>query len=320
MSQISILGFTPLSPPDGSPGSLHWSILLSPADDGALTKGKHSKNKSRTTSRFFPHHRHQSGKAGSESTSTSTLFDVQDHQLRQQAFPVPVAAAVEASEEDSESDSDSHSTMSTNTASLYPRTTTTISSSSSSAPHKPLHLRLRIKLCTHPSAPPKLAPKLSALMYGTPTYGPADDWLHAALEEVIYSGMLEAARPPIVNVLDADAILHFAQEVARPVLSEAPADHHHPQVHEFDYEAHLARNAELRAMFGHATPSPSGSRPGSVRHSSHKSAGSSKDGTHRFWGFRISPSPGSLQPDRQDHWVAERRVYGRRDDPYAGLM
>jgi len=300
MSQISILGFTPLSHPDSSSPSVHWSILLSPADD-APTSAKKPKTKSRTTARFF-HQQHSS-----KTVSGSTLFDMQNHQLRQQAFPIPVAEAPE----DSESDSDSHSTMSTNTASIYPRTTTTISSS---LPDKPLHLRLRIKLCTHPSAPHKLAPKLSTLLYGTPTYGPEDDWLHAALEEIIYSGMLESSRPPILNVLDADAILHFAQEVAKQSLSEG-AEH---QVHEFDYEAHLQRNAALRAMFGHATPSPSGSRPTSVRHSSHKS--SSKDGTHRFLGFRISPSPSYLQPHRQDQCVSERRYYGRRDDPYAGLM
>lgn len=320
MSQISILGFTPSSYPESSSRSIHWAILLSPLADSQ----NQTLSKAKGTSRFF-HHQHSKPKPG-KPVFESTLFDIQNHQLRQQAFPTPLPTH---GPQDSGSDSGS---TSTDELATRPRTSTTIVSSPE---NRLLYLRLRIRVSTHPKQPQKLLTHLSTALYATPTYGPEDDWLHAALEELVWSRTLESSST--THAFHADAILQFAQEVARPILSESnltPTDTLNSSVdqtvHEFDYAAQLTRNAEVKAMFGHSpsssikssTSSAFGPRnSGAQRPLSGKNT--ANDGSYRFLGFRISPSPNSLHyPSQGQNQWGGRRPYSfeRQDDPYAGLM
>lgn len=119
MSQISILCFTAIN--SSSPSSIHWSILLSPSQS---TEPERQKQK--FTSRFL----RRSAKSEPEPAS-SPLFDMHNHQLRQQPFSVPVTA-----ESDSESDT--------------PSPTSTTTNIESSIPNKYLSLILKIKLSTQP--------------------------------------------------------------------------------------------------------------------------------------------------------------------------
>ena len=278
MSQISVLGFAPPTPsqdPSG-PGPIHWSILVSPSKDSQTTQQPQSKPKK---SRFL--HRWHSQTQSQQPAFESTLFDMHNHQLRQQQYPVPI----------SHSEEQYHTPTS--------ETTTDIPSPFEGKPHR---LTLRIALSTHQSTPQKLATKISTLLYGTPTYGPEDDWLHAALEELIYAKSLDSE----TIVYDIDAILNYARGAAtNPALG----------VQELDYAAHMTRTAQVKEMFSRgnvASKSPSVS-PSRVSRPANKRFSSK---SHSFLGFWVTQ--GSTGQVRRHH--EKREYWQRQDDPYGGLM
>ncbi|KAI1613886.1 hypothetical protein EDD37DRAFT_480083 [Exophiala viscosa] len=278
MSQISILGFAPPTPsqdPSG-PGPIHWSILVSPSKDLQTTQQPQSKPKK---SRFLQ--RWQSPAQPQQPVFESTLFDMHNHQLRQQQYPVPISHPEEESNAPTS------------------EATTDITSSLEGKPHR---LVLRIALSTHPSTSQKLATKVSTLLYATPTYGPEDDWLRAALEELIFARILDSE----TISYDVDAILNYARGAAtNPAIG----------VQELDYAAHMTRTTQVKEMFsrGNAAPkspsvSPSrNSRPANKRVSSK---------SHSFLGFWVTQG-GSGQVKRHQE---KRDYWQRQDDPYGGLM
>lgn len=281
MSQISILGFAPTAPAEAAPGSIHWSILISPLPGSQTTLPPPPRSKK---SRFLQ--RWHSPTQPQQPVFESTLFDMHNHQLRQQQYPVP--------HEEGE-------------------LTYTSTDISSSLPDKPLRLAIRIALSTHPNPPLKLATKISNLLYHTPTYGPADDWLRAALEELIYAHVLDD--------YDVDAVLNYARGAVTAATADRGlnSDSSSGAVQELDYAAHMTRTAQVKDMFSQsrsASTSPSRSaRPASKR------APSSSHKPHTFLGFWVTPSPGSGQVRRQQQQRDPQRYsWQRQDDPYGGLM
>ncbi|KAK4945280.1 hypothetical protein LTR10_015439 [Elasticomyces elasticus] len=193
-----------------------------------------------------------------------------NHQLRQQQFPIPVSSS---------SDPEAESKV---------------------VKGKPLRLIIRIALSTHRSDPQKLASRVSTLFYGTPTYGPEDDWLRAALEELIYARILDSE----TSSYDVDGILNYARGAAtNPSLG-------------FDYAAHMTRTAQVKEMFSRGQPaskSPSVS-PSRISRPVNKRASSGK--SHSFLGFWVTQG-GSGQVR---HHQEKRDYWQRQDDPYGGLM
>ncbi|KIX06561.1 uncharacterized protein Z518_04537 [Rhinocladiella mackenziei CBS 650.93] len=335
MSQISVLGFSSAdsSAPYASSSALHWAILLSPT---AEIIQQQQKGKEKRRPRFFS--RRQSSK--------SALFDMHNHQLRQQEFPIPVPTT----KSESETESDSSSSPLGSNSNTAPASRIITTSISSPIAGKPQHLTLRIKLGTHHSSVSKLGPKLSTLLYCTPTYGSEDDWLRAALDMLVSAGILEPPATVTGASFDADAVLEFAGEAVKEYLASsqphqqpqtetntsqgrnANADGRSGQVLELDYASHLTRIAEVKAMFAHhtaqslspastSTPTPAHAAAKSQERRSRTTGSNALMSSYKFLGFRIAPSPSSYCA--QQYRARRQQKYNsfqRQDDPYSGLM
>ncbi|KAL2427177.1 hypothetical protein ABEF95_009795 [Exophiala dermatitidis] len=287
MSELSILGFKPSSQ---SPDTdiVHWAILVSPlTPNGAETQKTHKP-------RFFSRRSSIRSDNRHEDDSDTRLFDMHDHQLRQQTYPIPVEGPEEpasttttsppsevterpstspsedvnsptsSSIQDTSFSSPSATTSTTTTTTTTPTASATTTSITFTPTNETLPLCLRIKLGTHHSCPHKVVKKLSDLLYQTPTYGPEDDWLRAAVDMMLEAGMLEnpSSNSSSTNITvpvetyDAGRIIEFAREAAKEaVLSLQPGFNPEdagilPQVTELDYPAHLARIAGVKALFG----------------------------------------------------------------------
>jgi hypothetical protein len=308
MSRISILGFTPVSSNDSVP-PVHWSILVSPStkipSPATPTTDKTPK------SRLFHFGQDEDASTPGTPVSESTLFDMHNHQLRQQPFPVPIPTP-EATETD-------------DAVPPKPLTTTT---DITACLDRPYRLAVRVHLVENGNKPPsKIVAKVAPLLANdTPTYGPEDDWLRVALEELVYGNVLVEPTPQVV--FEADAMV----AVARDALDRAAfADHH---LCECDYAAHLLANAQVKAMLSpppgsssSPAPSISSGRSGSV-HSQRptRKAGGRTGKKARFFGFWITPSPSSSGSNKGGGWAASSGGHtpyysiGRQDNPYGGLM
>jgi hypothetical protein len=315
MSQITVLGFTPAQLVSSSQGAnaIHWAILLSPTSSTPNSPQQSPAATRPKAKSFFSSQRRLSKDDSNVAAPPGTvLFDMHKHQLRQQEFPVPVKSS-EPSE---------------------PRQTTT--SISSDIPNKPFTLSLRICLSAHSLPVPKLAQKLSSLLYRTPTYGPEEDWLRATLDMLVGGGILEPAA-----AFDADLVLAFAGEAVKEYLSEIErGQHSEHEVLELDYAKHIREMDSVRAMFSRDPPAVAVGRPGQsitasarplqipAKTSSHhyfnlisKSSADPPVKTHKFLGFRVSPGPNAS--GQRQRWASggeKRAYYERRDDPYGGLM
>ncbi|EXJ79344.1 hypothetical protein A1O3_08846 [Capronia epimyces CBS 606.96] len=307
MSEISILGFKPDSE---SPDTdiIHWAILISPLTTNRSEPQKHK-------ARFFSP---RSSKTSMSQDDESQLFDMHDHRLRQQTYPVPIVRDESPSTSTSPSPSVPTTVVASNTTNRIFSLTETLDSSTSSLPatndatptttsitsvtNQTLPLYLRIKLGTHHSSPHKAAQKLYSVLYCTPTYGPEDDWLRAALDTLLGSGLLEPSTNINIGVplesYDASRVHDFAREAAKEaiILSESqhrpqprldPQDYNDPDselnpVLEMDYPAHLARIAGVKALFRPHSHSFSrrSTRSSSSLHSSAPSTPRSLSQTH----------------------------------------
>ncbi|KIX94046.1 uncharacterized protein Z520_10383 [Fonsecaea multimorphosa CBS 102226] len=346
MSQITVLGFSPSRAADQGVIGIHWAILLTPATEAQLQQQKEQQQQQPAASRpkamsFFSGSR-LLAKTGSNAAPPleTILFDMHNHQLRQQAYPVPVKVGADDAEHSTETD----------VAAQTPQVTTT--DISSDIHNRPFRLCLRMLLSTHSLPVTKLASKVSTLLYRTPTYGPEDDWLLAALDMLVGAGILEPAQN-----FDSDGVLAFAGDAVKEYLSQIEQGHQREQeVLELDYLSHVRSMEQVKAMFGQQrqqvatppyTPSQSPSPPArspvpeaerrgsgtkSLFHHHHSSkppkSSSSTSPTdvvykaHKFLGLRISPSPSSYAP--RHRWAAgegmKRAYFERQDDPYGGLM
>ncbi|KAJ9605225.1 hypothetical protein H2200_010615 [Cladophialophora chaetospira] len=308
MSQIAVLGFTPtqLASPSQADNAIHWSILLSP-NPAESPKAQQSASKTTPKAKFFFSSHSQRRLSKDETTRTSALetalFDMHAHQLRQQEYPVPIT----------KSSSDPTSPL---------RTTTSILSDIS---NKPYTLSLRIHLATHPLPVPKLAEKVATLLYHTPTYGPGEDWLRAALDMLMRASILEQAAS-----FDADQVLAFAGDATKEYLAQiergTQSEH---ELLELDYATHIRRMESVRQMFSRdpvAPSQPAATRPRpqpsyfNIHHTS-KPKTDVPLKTHKFLGFTISPGPSAYSHARHSGGEKRARAYfERQDDPYGGLM
>ncbi|EHY52122.1 hypothetical protein HRR83_003313 [Exophiala dermatitidis] len=338
MSELSILGFKPSSQ---SPDTdiVHWAILVSPLmPAGAETQKTHKP-------RFFSRRSSIRSDNRHEDDSDTRLFDMHDHQLRQQIYPIPVEGSEEPSsttttappsevtERPSISPSEdvnspTSSSIQDTSASPAPATTSTTTTSTPTASatttsitftptNETLPLCLRIKLGTHHSCPHKVVKKLSDLLYQTPTYGPEDDWLRAAVETTLEAGMLEnpSSNSSSTNITvpvetyDAGRIVEFAREAAKEAvlsLQSGSNQEDAAQVTELDYPAHLARIAGVKALFGqhnhhsnHSLSSLRRSRQSSLslRSPSPASSTASRAGTPRTQSrTRLAAAPATVEP------------------------
>ena len=290
MSQITVQGFTPshLLPSSQGAASLHWSILLTPtASESQVTQQPATARP--IAKSFFSSQRRLTKTSNNESVSSpeSALFDMHDHQLRQQAFPI------------------------------------TTKSISSDVPNKPLTLSLRVLLATHPLPVSKLAPKLSALLQRTPTHGPEEDWLRAALDMLVGDGMLDPAQ-----CYDADSVLAFTGEAVKEYLSLTDQEPvHEREVLDLDYTRHVRAMEQVRQLLGHTRAiSQTQTRTSSTNSSQSKPRSHTTDvpvKTHKFLGFRLSPPPSAYTVRQRSAYggVGEKRSpWERQDDPYSGLM
>lgn len=300
-----MVGFTPphtTTSPSGAANALHWSILLTPNSSEPAPTSTRPKKMSLLSSQI------RLTKTNSNTPAPETaLFDMHNHQLRQQEYPVPVEGGQESTTE--------------------PRRTTT--DITSEMPNKPHTLSLRVVLATSSLPVPKLAQKVSTLLYRTPTYGPAEDWLRASLGMLAGSGVLEPA-----PAYEADAVLAFAGQAVKEYLEltrhQGYSDSQ-PQVLDLDYAKHVRGMESVRAMFSHAptgaantsagTQQPTSATP-KVQSRRSSLVPSFKEKKHKFFGFRISPSPSAYsQRWAVANTAGEKRAYfERQDDPYGGLM
>lgn len=310
MSKISILGFLPNSDDTSSTlPPIHWSILVSPLNEDASSQAQ-AQPKSR--SRLF---RLNSGPK--QLTSDTVLFDMHNHQLRQQPYPVPI----ESSSSDDES------------AEVPPSTTTTRTSITSSDRNQLVHPVIRVYLAPYHSVPFKLVPKLSSILYQTPTYGPEDDWLRAALENLICSRILGSDTPQ--HIYSAPSILDFIHDCLSSnsaALSTVGADpdDSDSDIIDSDYTVHLVRLAQAKAMFNHsATPSRTSSMTGGSamslqeeKSASARTAGSGGGKSKRhFLGFWLTQgSNGQKFHHQRTQYAYDPHPWQRQDDPYGGLM
>ncbi|OAP55105.1 hypothetical protein AYL99_10805 [Fonsecaea erecta] len=350
MSQITVLGFLPSRSADQGVSAIHWAILLTPITEAQQQQRQQDPSAPRPKAKSLFSSSRLLSKSGSNTPPPleTVLYDMHRHQLRQQAFPVPIpvrAAAAEQSKPSPEAD----------VAAETPQETTT--DISSDIPNQPFRLALRILLSTHHLPVTKLASRVSTLLYRTPTYGPEEDWLLAALDMLVGSGILEPAQN-----FDAEGVLAFAGESAKEYLLQVDQGlQREPEVLELDYASHMRNMEQVKAMFGHRTqhvtppytpsqtPSPPSVSPtrgvaaadaerrrsstkslfhhhhSSKPRSSSSSLTSPSDGpgkAHKFLGFRVSPSPTSYAP--RQRWASgegmRRAFYERQDDPYGGLM
>ncbi|KAK5376061.1 hypothetical protein LTR20_000474 [Exophiala xenobiotica] len=303
MSEISILGFLPDSEGTTTPLPMHWSILISPVKGTAGTSSM-SQPQSKSKPRLF----RPNSSSHKQSSTDTTLFDMHDHQLRQQPFPI--ASPVSSSHD-----------FGTSTSS---GTTTTTTSITSSIPNHPLHLAIRIALSTHHSPPSKLSPKLSTILYQTPTYGPPDDWLRAALEQLISANILESPDASAHIDYKASSILDFihaslpipAQDLS---LSSSSPDH---VVVDLDYPAQLSRTAQVKAMFNqpHTTSSRTPSIASSTTNIKDEKATAKDKAKKRFLGFWLTHGSGGHEHHPQRRCAYQPHPWQRQDDPYGGLM
>ncbi len=292
MSEIFILGFLPDSE-STTPLPIHWSILISPVKGTDTCSESQPQPKSKP--RLFRHN----NSSHKQSPTDTALFDMHDHQLRQQPFPVPSPAS-------SSTDLDTSSETATTTAA-----TTSITSS---IPNHPLRLAIRIALATHHSPPSKLAPKLSTILYQTPTYGPSDDWLRAALEQLISADILESD----ADIYKASSILDFIHASTAQHAQDLSSSS--GRVVDFDYSAQLSRTAQVKAMFNQPrtssrTPSPSVSS--TIKDEKAKDKDKAKK---RFLGFWLTHGSGGHDHHPQRRCAYQPHPWQRQDDPYGGLM
>ncbi|KIW94515.1 uncharacterized protein Z519_04491 [Cladophialophora bantiana CBS 173.52] len=340
MSQISVLGFSPSRSAEEGINAIHWAILLTPTTEARQQHATQASPAPRPKAKSFFSTQRLLSKTNSDSAPPpeTALFDMQNHQLRQQVFPVPVKAKGDSNEHTgSSSDAD-------DAAAQTPRATTT--NIRSDIPNEPFRLSLRILLSTHHLPVAKLASKVSTLLYRTPTYGPEEDWLLAALDMLVGAGILEPAQN-----FDVDSVLAFAGEAVKEYLSQIEQGHQRErEVLELNYASHVRSMEQVKTMFERhqqqttppytpsQTPSPPAAaavaasdaeRRGSGTKSRHSSKPkSSKSPTdvlaksYKFLGLRISPSPTSYAP--RHRWTSgegtKRAYFERQDDPYGGLM
>ncbi len=182
------------------------------------------------------------------------------------------------------------------------------------------------------------------MLYGsTPTYGPEEDWLRAALDALVASGVLEPLQPTTTTAsYDVDSVLAFAGEAVKEHLQtrvDRPASRgvEEEEVLALDYASHVHAMAGVKAMFaphraGDTSTPATVPRPpptSTSRSRSAKSAGTGGGGhgrlaSYKFLGLRISPSPAAYAAasQRQQRWNGgpHRCSYERQDDPYGGLM
>ncbi|KIW82854.1 hypothetical protein Z517_02097 [Fonsecaea pedrosoi CBS 271.37] len=348
MSQITVLGFSPSRPDEQGFNAIHWAILLTPATEAQQQQQGYGAQQPSTkrpkTKSFFSTPRLLSKTSSNATPPLETvLYDMHNHQLRQQVYPVPVKAKSDSTEQSNSSSAEAE------TAAENLQTTATTTDISSDIRNQPFRLCLRILLSSHNLPVTKLASKVSNLLYRTPTYGPEEDWLLAALHMLVGAGILE----PSQN-FDPEAILAFAGEAVKENLSQIGHRYERQQeeVLELDYASHVRSIEQVKAMFEHhhqqqatppytpsPTPSPTSSSPvirgavvspaignverrGSSATSHFHHDHSCKPKTHKFLGLRISPSPSSYAP--RHRWASgegmKRAYYERQDDPYGGLM
>ncbi|EXJ65259.1 hypothetical protein A1O7_01600 [Cladophialophora yegresii CBS 114405] len=323
MSQITILGFTPAELVSSSQGSnaIHWTILLSPTSSAPQHPQQSQAPIRPKTKSFFSSQRRVSKDDSDVTTRPRTaLFDMHKHQLRQQELPGPITPSDRKGPTDS------------------PNTATSISSD---VPNEPFTLSLRILLSTHSLPVAKLAKKVSPLLYRTPTYGPEEDWLRAALDMLVGAGILEPAA-----AFDGDLVLAFASEAVKEYLGHMEQGQHTAHnVLELDYAKHIREMESVRTMFSRDSAATSGNADRNITASSgatqqhtpaetsshtyfhlhHGSKTSSKPASdsaskkQKFFGFRVSPGP-HASGQRQRWASGDRAWYERRDDPYGGLM
>lgn len=296
MSEIFILGFLPDS--EGTtPLPIHWSILISPIKGTDTSSVSQPQIKSKP--RLFRHN----NSSHKQSLTDTALFDMHDHQLRQQPFPVPSPAS-------------SSTDLNTSTSSGTTTAATTTTSITSSIPNHPLRLAIRIALATHHSPPSKLSPKLSTILYQTPTYGPSDDWLRAALEQLISADILESD----THMYKASSILDFIHTSTAQHAQDLSSS---GRVVDLDYTAQLSRTAQVKAMFNQPrttssrTPSPSVSCTIKDENAKDKAKDKAKK---RFLGFWLTHGSGGHDHHPQRRCAYQPHPWQRQDDPYGGLM
>jgi hypothetical protein len=244
-----------------------------------------------------------------QSPTDTTLFDMHDHQLRQQPFPIPSPVS-------------SYDFGTSTSSGTTTTTTTTTTNITSSIPNHPLHLAIRIALATHHSPPSKLSPKLSTILYQTPTYGPPDDWLRAALEQLISANILESSDASAHIDYKASSVLDFIH-ASLPIhaqnfsLSSSSSDR---VVVNLDYPAQLSRTAQVKAMFNQ--PRTTSPRTPSIASSTTniKDEKAKDKAKKRFLGFWLTHRSGGHDHHPQRRCAYQPHPWQRQDDPYGGLM
>jgi hypothetical protein len=298
MSQISMLGFVPSHTPTEDANAFHWAVLLSP--DGTSTPSISRSPTQQKAKSFFSSRRNLSRRSSNDDSPSpsSTLFDMHSHQLRQQTYPITIQ----------------HSNQTT---------TSILSSDSSDA----LSLSIRINLAIHSLSVAKLTPKISALLYRTPTYGTSEDWFRAAVSLLALNDVLS---PP--QNYDADALLQYTSHSIHEYFSLiATGARSEREVLDLNYAAHLQSMDNVRDLLRQKSQSPRRrpSPPSSRASLMHSTGGATTKKQHKFWGFTVSPSPSwNSGQGQQGMWVASSGGggadlagrYGRGSDPYGGLM
>ncbi|KIW12335.1 hypothetical protein PV08_09612 [Exophiala spinifera] len=300
MSKISILGFLPAAEDTSIASSpIHWSILVSPLSEDASQPAAHLKQKPRLL---------RLHSVPKPPPSDTILFDMHNHQLRQQPYPVPV---------ESSSNGEGSDEVST--------TETSITSSNRDQPLQPV---IRVYLARHQWVPCKLVPRLSSVLYQTPTYGPEDDWLRAALENMISSRILGSDTP--THVYSAPSILDFIHEcLATNGAAVSTGTERNPDsdssrnMIDSDYTQHLARLAQAKAMFNHSATPPRTSSitrsASSLRDAKSATADTAGKSKKRFLGFWLTHGSGG-EHHHQRRCAYNPHPWQRQDDPYGGLM
>ncbi|KIV94300.1 hypothetical protein PV10_02079 [Exophiala mesophila] len=258
MSEISILGFKPTSSSSTLfSSSIHWAVLVEP--DYTHCRNPQSKNLALQTRNDTP-------------KSNSTILHIQDHQLRQQPWPIPVEDETESKydttittprrpspspssifDTQTSSTRPSSSPASSSLLSTAPTTTTTLNATS----QHPLRLSLKICISRQAQRPSKLIPKLLRLLQTTPTYGLEEDWLRSALAFMhVNLGLMEVG-------FDVDGFIAYASEAVKEYSLydttedyEDGGDEDDVHVLELDYLSFVHRNNQVKALLSQHTQSP----------------------------------------------------------------
>lgn len=236
------------------------------------------------------------------------------HQLRQQEFPIPL-------KEDADEADEADAPTSSPATSSEVLSITTLNADTS----HPLQLTMRISASILADEPQRLIPKLSHRLYNTPTYGPEDDWLRAALS-AMHDGFLEPG-------FDVDKFVEYAISAARDYAmyegasedqATRPAERTNVDdntVLTLDYAAHISQNASVKAMLDRSPQSQSPPQqltpPESPKLAQAQPQLQQQKKPRSWFGFRISTA--HTAPPRR-HTDRHRYSFERQDDPYGGLM